>query len=87
MTNEPLVTANDLATILGLHPDTVLDWFEAGKMPGFKIGRAVRFRLSEIEEWLVTCRRGPHRPVQSTSTTQWPRDVGASGAVTPGGKS
>ena len=31
---------------------TVLDWFEAGKLPGFKLGRAVRFQQSEIAEWV-----------------------------------
>lgn len=84
---EPLVTANFIADVLGVRPDTVLDWFEDGRLPGFKVGRAVRFRWSEIEEWLTACRRGPDRPVQSNPTTQWPRDVGASGAVTPGGTS
>lgn len=27
-------------------------WFEADRIPGFKLGRAVRFRESEIEAWL-----------------------------------
>jgi len=43
-----LVTAVELADALGLKPGTVLDQFEAGKLPGYKIGRAVRFDLDEI---------------------------------------
>ena len=49
---EPLLTARELAELLGLSPSTVLDWFEAGRLPGFKLGRAVRFRESEVEAWL-----------------------------------
>ena len=46
--SERLVTAGELAEILGLSTSTVLDWFEADRLPGFKLGTAVRFRLSEV---------------------------------------
>ena len=49
---ERLLTARELAELLGLSASTVLDWFEAGTLPGFKLGRVVRFRESEIAEWL-----------------------------------
>jgi len=62
------LTARELAELLGLSPATVLDWFEAGKLPGFKLGgRAVRFRESEVLAWLEQSRRGPApcgRPVE-----------------------
>ncbi len=55
-----LLTARELAEQLGLSPGTVLDWFERGDLPGFKLGgKAVRFRSREVEAWLSTCRRGP----------------------------
>jgi len=58
---ERLLTARDLAEILGLSPSTVLDRFEAGELPGFSLwgkkGGPVRFRESEIlatlEGWRV----------------------------------
>jgi excisionase family DNA binding protein len=57
---ERLVTASELAGYLGLSTATVLDWWEAGRLPGFKLnGRAVRFRPSEVEAWLEAQRRGP----------------------------
>jgi excisionase family DNA binding protein len=60
--SERLVTARELAEHLGLSPDTVLDWFEAGRLPGFKLGgRAVRFRESEILAWLESHRVGRGR--------------------------
>lgn len=47
--NEPLVTARELAGYLSLSASTILDMWERGELPGFKIGRAVRFRPSEVE--------------------------------------
>ena len=57
---ERLLTAAEVAELLGFSAATILDWFEAGTLPGFKInGRAVRFRASEVEAWIVKGRRGP----------------------------
>lgn len=51
-----LLKARDIAEMLGLEMGTVLDHFENGDLPGFRLygrkGGPVRFRLSEIEEWL-----------------------------------
>jgi excisionase family DNA binding protein len=60
--NEPLLTARELAEHLSLSADTVLDWAEAGRIPHFKLGRAVRFRPSEVDAWLEAQRRGPQIP-------------------------
>ena len=62
---ERLLTARELAELIGFAPATVLDWFEAGRLPGFKIGSSVRFRPSEVEAWLEAQRRGPSiRPLE-----------------------
>lgn len=55
-TTEPLLRARDVADILGVSANTVLDWAEAGKLPSFKLGYARRFRESEIAEWIESCR-------------------------------
>jgi predicted DNA-binding transcriptional regulator AlpA len=57
--SEPLLTAAELGEVLGLSSSTILDRFERGDLPGFRLfgkpdkrGRPsgpVRFRLSEIE--------------------------------------
>ena len=62
--SERLLTARELAEILGLSADTVLDRFERGDLPGFrlyggKVGAPVRFRWSEVEEMLERGRCGP----------------------------
>jgi excisionase family DNA binding protein len=57
--NEPLLTARQVAEVLGMSAAWVLDRFEAGELPGFKLsGRAVRFRASEVAAWLEGKRRG-----------------------------
>jgi predicted DNA-binding transcriptional regulator AlpA len=61
--SEQLLKARDVAQLLGLEMGTVLDRFEAGDLPGFRLygrkGGPVRFRLSEINDWLDRyCRHG-----------------------------
>jgi excisionase family DNA binding protein len=56
---DKLLTARELGDYLGLSPSTILDWWEAGRLPGFKLGTAVRFRSSEVDAWLESHRAGP----------------------------
>ena len=58
-----LLTARELGAYLGLSSSTVLDWFEAGRLPGFRLGGRkggpVRFRIVEVEAVLEGWRVGP----------------------------
>ena len=66
--SDRLLTASELGELLGLSTATVLDRFEAGDLPGFRLfakvdrrGRPsgpVRFRLSEVEAVLEGWRVG-----------------------------
>ena len=60
VTPDGLLNAAQLAEYLGLSRATVLDWFEAGRLPGFRLGGRrggpVRFRLSEVEAMLESWR-------------------------------
>jgi excisionase family DNA binding protein len=60
--NDRLITAAELADYLGLSASTILDRWEAGDLPGFRLfgrkGGPVRFRLSEIEAILESWRHG-----------------------------
>jgi excisionase family DNA binding protein len=61
---ERLLTARELAEFVGFAPGTIVDWAEAGKVPAFKLGGRLRFRLSEVEVWLEASRLTP-RPLDS----------------------
>ena len=52
MTQEPYITAREVAVRLGLAPDTILRYYRDGRIPGRRMPgtlRPVRFLWSEIE--------------------------------------
>ena len=62
--SEPLLTAREVAGMLGATHDWVLDQWQAGNLPGFRLTeRMVRFRASEIAAWVESHRRGPRPAV------------------------
>jgi excisionase family DNA binding protein len=62
--NDRLLTARELAELLGFTAGTIVDWAEAGKVPFFKVGGRLRFRESEVLAWLEEQRRGPRQPLR-----------------------
>jgi excisionase family DNA binding protein len=57
--SDRLLTAREVAELLGFAAGTIVDWAEQGRLPHFKLGSALRFRESEIVEWIEAQRRGP----------------------------
>lgn len=57
--DDRLLKVSELAKFLGVAPSTIYRWLDCGKLPQpFEIGEAaVRWRLSEIEQWLEDNRR------------------------------
>jgi len=52
-TPEPLISIRELAQLLGTPVQTIYDWRKHGRGPrGYRLGRAVKFRPSEVETWL-----------------------------------
>jgi predicted DNA-binding transcriptional regulator AlpA len=50
---EPVLTTSELATHLGVPVQTLHDLRHAGRGPrGLRVGRELRYRLSEIQTWL-----------------------------------
>jgi excisionase family DNA binding protein len=84
-----LLRAREVAALLGLSPATVLDWFEDGRLPGFKLSsRAVRFRESEVLEWLEARRLngpGTRGEVSATPSALPARGVVSQASATPVG--
>jgi excisionase family DNA binding protein len=59
---ERLLTANQLADILGTRKNTVYELAASGKIPSHKVpGVGRRFKEAEILEWLEQCRE-PREP-------------------------
>jgi excisionase family DNA binding protein len=54
---EPLLSARELAEILGVNLNYVYEQAAAGRLPSYKIGGNRRFRASEVEAWLDLCRQ------------------------------
>ena len=52
-THKPLLTVQDLATYLDVPVATIYAWRYRHKgPPGFRVGRHVRFRWNDVEQWI-----------------------------------
>ena len=47
-----VMTVSEVAEYLRVNPQTVYRKAKAGEMPVVRIGRAIRFRRTELETWL-----------------------------------
>ncbi len=56
---DELIGPKDVAALLGVPTSWVYSRFEAKELPGFRCGKYVRFRPSEIDAWLEAQRAGP----------------------------
>ncbi|MGO1407967.1 MAG: helix-turn-helix transcriptional regulator [Brachybacterium sp.] len=49
----PLISVQELAEYLDVPVQRIYDWRKAGTGPrGFRFGRELRFRVSDVEHWL-----------------------------------
>lgn len=49
---DPLMTADQAAEYLQLGEQTIRNMASAGDLPKVKIGRSLRFRLSDLNRWV-----------------------------------
>ncbi len=49
---DPLLTIDDVCALLKLEPQTIYQLTYRGRIPHFKIANRLRFRLSEIADWI-----------------------------------
>ena len=52
------LTAGELARVLAVSEKTVRRLVQRGALPSYQIGRARRFRRSDVEVFLASCRTG-----------------------------
>jgi excisionase family DNA binding protein len=69
-----LLTTREVAAFLGMSPESFLRRYRRGELPGFRLSSNVlRFRESELEEWLQGTRL--ERPLVSVSPRSYDRDA------------
>lgn len=54
---EKLLTVSEVAEILRLNRFTIYRMSERGRLPSVKIGKALRFRQSDLDAWLERVNR------------------------------
>lgn len=56
---EDLIGVKEAARYLGLAVKTTYVWAESGRLPAYRIGRALRFRKSELAAYIEASRLNP----------------------------
>jgi excisionase family DNA binding protein len=49
----PVMTLKELSDYLKVHPSTIYRLLKTGNLHAFKVGRDWRFKVEEIDRWLV----------------------------------
>lgn len=52
MGNDQILTVRELAEYLKIAEKTAYRFVSEGKLPGFKVGGAWRFRKAEVDRWI-----------------------------------
>ena len=53
---ESLLTAEQVAQLLNVRKKTVYTWAEQGRIPAYRINKALRFRESDLQEFIKASR-------------------------------
>jgi excisionase family DNA binding protein len=85
---EPMMTARQVAELLGVHENWVYDQAVGGDLPSYKIGGARRFQPEEVQRWIAEHReaerpstRAPRAKVRNVDKTRRTRRRPRSAAV------
>ena len=63
---ERWVGVDDVAAHLGVVKDSIYRWVESKGLPAHHVGRLLRFKLSEVDDWI---RQGKGKSAQGKSKT------------------
>jgi len=64
--NEVLWTMGDVAQYLQVAERTIYNWSHSGQIPGFKVGHVWRYKKSDLDEWIESCRNDTVRSRSSS---------------------
>ena len=59
---ERMLTAREVADVLGVHENWVYDRAVGGELPSYKIGATRRFIRAEIDDWIASRRQPAPEP-------------------------
>ena len=51
-TEERWVSVDEVAAHLGVNKDSIYRWIDKKNFPSHRVGRLLRFKLSEVDEWV-----------------------------------
>jgi len=52
MSAERYVSAAEISAYLGVKQSTIYKWVHLKKIPSHKVGRLLKFRISEVDKWI-----------------------------------
>jgi len=50
---ERWVSIDEISEHLGVKKDTIYKWVAKKKIPAHKVGRLLKFKIKEVDEWIV----------------------------------
>ena len=51
---ERWLSIDEIATHLGVNKDSIRNWIKKNNMPAHKVGRLWKFKLSEVDTWVIS---------------------------------
>jgi excisionase family DNA binding protein len=75
LADQEFLTVAEVAAILKLNQQTVRNWIDAGALPALHVGRRVRIRRSDFEEFLEQGRTQKAQAEQSPAQAFWEGDL------------
>lgn len=52
--SERWLSVEEIAKHLGVSKETIYRWVEKGRIPSHKVGRQWKFKVSEVDEWVIS---------------------------------
>jgi excisionase family DNA binding protein len=68
MVEEQWVSVDRVAAHLGVARDSIYRWIERKGFPAHRVGRLLRFKLSEVDQWVTT--GGGARPARRKASAK-----------------
>ena len=66
---EAWVGIAEVAAHLSVARDSIYRWVETKDFPAHRVGRLLRFRISEVDEWVMTSRGNYSRPLSEPNNS------------------